>query len=57
MLLDALGVPSTFVVNSRALVVQQSEYLRRHLHNFSVANTPQAEARVDKESTEYVATC
>eukprot|EP00439_Symbiodinium_sp_Y106_P042035 s4407_g5.t1 len=46
MLLDALGVPSIFVVNSRALVVQQSEYLRRHLHNFSVANTPQAEVFV-----------
>ena len=46
MLLDALGVPSVFVVNSRALVAQQTEYLRRHsLQNFSVASTPQAEAR------------
>ncbi|CAE7932969.1 unnamed protein product [Symbiodinium necroappetens] len=47
MLLDALGVPSVFVVNSRALVAQQTEYLRRHsLQNFSVASTPQAEVFV-----------
>ncbi|CAE7350675.1 dcl1 [Symbiodinium sp. CCMP2456] len=47
MLLDALGVPSVFVVNSRALVVQQSEYLRRHsLQSFSVGSTPQAEVFV-----------
>ena len=30
MLLDLMGAPSLFVVNSRALVTQQLEYLRKH---------------------------